>query len=212
MRSFAPVSLVCASFVSGCYASHTREEEMPPPVVEPPVCPEESGSPGVIVEVMSVSDVYVEAGTRDFAVLDFRVREIAGHDTEIAEFPYRIAALMGSLITPAGEPVFSQIWLDMHERRALFGPDDLPADATSSAEGRLWDSNLLRAHEEFNFTLLLDVAPSAAGTYEITIGSGCHFTPRMWFVPEDGPTIPMPVELIGNNTPVTVRVTITPRS
>jgi hypothetical protein len=129
----------------------------------------------------------------------------------VAEFPYRVAAIMGSLRTPDGHPAIDNIWLHMHERPALFGPDSPSTDSTSEFEGRLWDANILRANHELTFTLLMDIADDAEGTFEITLGNECSLTPRMWFAPDGADTVPMPIELIGNNHPITVRITVVPR-
>ena len=208
MHRFSIVAFVYASVVSGCYASHTREDEMPP-VVEPMCVPESGLEPVVSIEMGSVSDLEVEAGTRRFTALTFFV---AAHssDVEIAEFPGTFRALDGgSLTTPSGEPALT-LRFRVNGRSTLFGPEASEGETEDSFE--LWEAWMVRDGNVAEFELTVEVAEDASGTFEITLGNECDFTPRTWFVPEDGPTIPMPIELVGNNSPVTFQLTVTPRS
>lgn len=207
--AFAFVSFV----VSGCYASHVREEmepmEPPPVVVPPDVCaPESDLEPVVSIEMGEVSDVTLEAGTLRGEALAFTVRQLSGEDVEIGEFPGTIRALDGaSLTTPSGEPALT-LRFRVNDRSTLFGPKESEGEVEDPFE--LWKAWYLRANHEHDFELVIDVADDAAGTFEVTMGDDCHFTPRMWFVPEDGPTYEMPTDLIANNRPVTFRVTVVP--
>lgn len=202
-------AVALAGTLSGCYLSHGRER---PPGPVPAVCPAESPDPVVRYEDLGSGPVTHEAGTRRSEIASFRLTELVGADVEYAEYPYRVAALMGSLTTPEGGPVFTRMRLLIEERTGeLFGPDVI-ATGSEVVEGELWDSSLLRAGRSVTATLVLDIAPDAvAGTYEFRLGNECDLTPRMWFVPEDGPTVEMPTDRIGGNEPITVRVTVVPR-
>ncbi len=216
MRNLSTLAFICVSFLfTGCYLSHERPtdaEGMPP--VPAPVCPPESTDPVVRYDVLDAVDMTVEAGTRGVRFITFRVRELAHTDQEFAEFPYRFTALVGSLTMPDGEPVFDRVRLILSDRRSNFGPDSVIAAPDESIfENELWDANMLRAGAEVVFTLEADIAANApGGTYEVRLGDECDLTPRMWFVPEDPPTVEMPVDRIGGNSPITIHVTVTPRT
>jgi hypothetical protein len=210
---FTLITLAFVSFVvSGCYASHTRPSEDAPPevVVPPPVCPAESPESAVRYDVLDAEDVTVEAGTRRAQLVVFRLRETIGHDAEFAEYPYRVRAMLGSLTTPDGGAVFTNLRLRVAGRPSGFGPYDVVAGPDEVAEGELWDANILRAGDEAVFTLEADIAEGVEGVYEIRLGDECDLTPRMWFVPEDPPTVEMPTDRIGGNDPITIIVTVVP--
>lgn len=213
MYRFNLIAFAFVSFVvSGCYASHTRpSEDAPPEVVVPPAptCPAESPESVARHEVLEAGDVTVEAGTRRAALASFRITAMLS-DVEYAEYLYRFEALMGSLTAPDGGPAFTNARLRVTGRTALFGPYDIVATGSEVVEGEFWDSNLLRAGDEVDLTLEVDVAEGVEGVYEVRLGNECSLTERMWFVPEDGPTVEMPDELIGGNDPITVIVTVVP--
>ncbi|KAA0206768.1 hypothetical protein EDM68_01540 [Candidatus Uhrbacteria bacterium] len=212
MRNFFSLVFVFL-FVSGCYLSHGREDapEMP---IEPPStgCPVESLDPVARFEVIDApAEITSAPGSRDVAVMSFRLTG-ARVDLETAEYPYRFAGALGSLTTPDGDPVFENARLVVSERTTLYGPYDVIDDGDEAEEGEFWDANLLRAGGTFTFTFLVDVAEDAVpgGSYEVRLGDECSLSPRFWYFHEDG-TTEMPIELIGGNDPIAVRVTIGPR-
>jgi hypothetical protein len=208
MRTFITFALV-SCLLTSCYMSHEQHEEVAPPVPVAPMCPPASDlEPAVSIEMAEVSDVTLEAGTLRGEALAFTVRQLSGDDVEIAEFPGTIRALDGaSLTTPSGEPALT-LRFRVNDRSTLFGPEESEGEVEDPF--LLWKAWMLRANHEHDFELVIDVADDASGTFEVTMGDGCYFTPRMWFVPEESPTVEMPMDLIGNNHPVTFRVTVVP--
>lgn len=227
MRSFFSFVFVCV-FVNGCYLSHGLDFE-PPPVpmddagsmVEPDAsvgCPVESMDPVARFEVIDApAEIAIAPGSRDVAVMSFRLTD-ARVDLETAEYPYLISAYpdripggLGSLTTPDGGPVFTNVRLVVSERTTLYGPYDVIDDGDDFEESELWDANLLRAGEEFTFTLLVDISSDAipGGRYLIRLGDECSLSPRFWYF-RDGSTSEMPIEEIAGNDPITVHVTIGP--
>ncbi len=216
MRSFFSFAFVCV-FVSGCYLSHGREDAAEPIPDSPPTsCPVESPDPVARFDV-DRSDVFdtdraisVPAGTRGVVLASFRLTDVRA-DLETAEYPYRFAGALGSLTTPDGGPVFTNARLVVSERTTLYGPYDVIDDGDEMEEGEFWDANLLRAGGAFTFTFLADVAEDAVpwSTYEVRLGNDCSLSPRFWYFNGAG-TSDMPIEEIGGNQPITVRVSITP--
>ncbi|MEK7473549.1 MAG: hypothetical protein AAB668_02380 [Patescibacteria group bacterium] len=210
MRNFFSLVFVCL-FANGCYLSHGREDASEtPPGPLPELCPTEASDPDVTIDDVSAVDLTVEAGTAGVSPIGYVIRQRSGDDVEIAEFPVTFRALSGSLTTSDGRPAITNIRLET-DRRTLYGPEDVSAGADLEYETLLWDANMLRAHDDFPFYLIFDVTDTAEGTFEVTLGDECHLTPRMWYVAADGDTRDMPIEEIGNNRPITVRVTVTSR-
>jgi hypothetical protein len=192
-----------------------------PDAGQPPIgCLAESADPVARFETVSApAAITIPAGSRDAVVASFRLTD-ARVDLETAEYPYLFSAYpgyimggIGSLTTPHGGPVFMNARLVVEERTTLYGPYDIidDGDDTEVEYGEFWDANLLRAGREFIFTFLVDVAEDAVagGDYYIRLGDECTLSPRFWYVYDDG-TTEMPIEEIGGNHPITIRVTIAP--
>jgi hypothetical protein len=207
---FTLITFVCvSSLFTGCYASHVREEMEPPVVIEPTCAPESDLEPVVSIEMGTVSDIEVEAGTRRATALAFSVGAHSS-DVEIAEFPGTFRALDGaSLTTPSGAPALT-LRFRVNGLSSYFGPEE--SEGTVEDTFELWNAWLVRDGDVHDFELTVEVAEDASGTYEITVGNDCDLTPRAWFVTPEGetPDEPMPMELIGNNAPITFRITVVP--
>jgi len=212
---FNLIAFVCVSFLfTGCYMSHERPEEMTS--VEPPpsdVCapPAVMGEPVLTVEQLDVADRHFRAGDRGVALMSFRIDNVSDSDAEIGEFFASFQTLAGSLMARTGQ-TFIGVRFEADRTGTLFGPEQLPDDADLEGSVRLWDATMLRAGHSITLTLVVDVNVTAnEGEFDVALGeSDCRLIPRAWYVPDMGDTYNMPLEVIANNAPISVHVTVDP--
>lgn len=200
MYNLAITVLAAVVLIQGCYFAN--ESDSVTPRVEEPVLVAE------VTDVRAV-DLFVPAGSSGVVAVSGAIAQLSGEDMSIGGFPVGIRAVTGSLTTPDGTPAITDVQVLTSNEHSRFGPQDLPEGTDRECELLLQDANLLRAHDAFAFDLTFDVAEGAEGTFEVTLGRGDELMTDVVIAPHDGPLRSVSADLIGNNHPIVVRITIT---
>lgn len=197
---------VAFGLLAGCYQSHG---------VESLICPEFEPvrEPVLIFASVPSGNVVVPAGVEGVRVNAFSALNVSPQDASLGIFPVTLRALEGSLWTADG-PAIYDIRFTVNGLSTLYGPEAVPAGATTEAVVYLMEAWPIRAGRQYEYVLTVSFSPSARGRYEITLGEDCRLTAHAQFEDFEGdhPEIELdiPLELLGNNVPITRLVSVTP--